>query len=175
MNIIQNIFRLGPYNIVDENNKSESKKYLGIFNCKDPYEFYNMGDYSYIIMDKKKFIFYEENSNLNDDWKVKVLNQSKLQYLKVLKDIDNKNKKIKVNFPGLLNFIIIDTSINYYLIELNINISDDVDWALCIKSILILLKYYIKVLVYKENKKLKNIIPQNWIKNSLKHFYNRLF
>ena len=139
----------------------KAKKYLNILNSKDPYEFYNMGDYSYIIMDKKKFIFYEENSNLNDDSKVKVLNQSMLQYLKVLKDIDNKIKKIKVNFTGLSNFTITDTSINYYHIELNINISDDVDWALCIKSILILLKYYIKVVVYKENEELKSIIPQN--------------
>ena len=139
----------------------KAKKYLNILNSKDPYEFYNMGDYSYIIMDKKKFIFYDENSNLNDDSKVKVLNQSMLQYLKVLKDIDNKIKKIKVNFTGLSNFIISDTSINYYHIELNINISDDVDWALCIKSILILLKYYIKVVVYKENEELKSIIPQN--------------
>ena len=139
----------------------KAKKYLNILNSKDPYEFYNMGDYSYIIMDKKKFIFYEENSNLNDDSKVKVLNQSMLQYLKVLKDIDNKIKKIKVNFTGLSNFTISDTSINYYHIELNINISDDVDWALCIKSILILLKYYIKVVVYKENEELKSIIPQN--------------
>ena len=139
----------------------KAKKYLNILNSKDPYEFYNMGDYSYIIMDKKKFIFYEENSNLNDESKVKVLNQSMLQYLKKLKEIDNKIKKIKVNFTGLSNFIISDTSINYYHIELNINISDDVDWALCIKSILILLKYYIKVVVYKENEELKNIIPQN--------------
>ena len=137
------------------------KKYLGILDSKDPYEFYNMGDYSYIIMDKKKFLFYEENSNLNDDSKVMELNQSMLQYLKVLKDIDNRIKKIKVNFTGLSNFIISDTSVNYYHIELNINLSDDADWALCIKSILILLKYYIKVVVYKENEELKSILPQN--------------
>ena len=137
------------------------KKYLGILDSKDPYEFYNMGDYSYIIMDKKKFLFYEQNSNLNDDSKVMELNQSMLQYLKVLKDIDNRIKKIKVNFTGLSNFIISDTSVNYYHIELNINLSDDVDWALCMKSILILLKYYIKVVVYKENEELKSILPQN--------------
>ena len=137
------------------------KKYLGILDSKDPYEFYNMGDYSYIIMDKKKFLFYEQNSNLNDDSKVMELNQSMLQYLKVLKDIDNRIKKIKVNFTGLSNFIISDTSVNYYHIELNINLSDDADWALCIKSILILLKYYIKVVVYKENEELKSILPQN--------------
>ena len=137
------------------------KKYLGILDSKDPYEFYNMGDYSYIIMDKKKFLFYEENSNLNDDSKVMELNQSMLQYLKVLKDIDNRIKKIKVNFTGLSNFIISDTSVNYYHIELNINLSDDADWALCIKSLLILLKYYIKVVVYKENEELKSILPQN--------------
>ena len=137
------------------------KKYLGILDSKDPYEFYNMGDYSYIIMDKKKYLFYEENSNLNDDSKVMELNQSMLQYLKVLKDIDNRIKKIKVNFTGLSNFIISDTSVNYYHIELNINLSDDADWALCIKSILILLKYYIKVVVYKENEELKSILPQN--------------
>ena len=137
------------------------KKYLDILNSKDPYEFYNVGDYSYIVMDKKKFLFYEFNSNLNDDSKVKVLNQSMLQYLKVLKDIDNKIKKIKVNFSGLTNFEISDTSINYYHIELNINISDDADWALCIKSLLILLKYYIKVVVYKENEELKKILDQN--------------
>ena len=137
------------------------KKYLGILDSKDPYEFYNMGDYSYIIMDKKKFLFYEQNSNLNDDSKVMELNQSMLQYLKVLKDIDNRIKKIKVNFTGLSNFIISDTSVNYYHIELNINLSDDADWALCIKSILILLKYYIKVVVYKENEELKSILAQN--------------
>ena len=137
------------------------KKYLGILDSKDPYEFCNMGDYSYIIMDKKKYLFYEENSNLNDDSKVMELNQSMLQYLKVLKDIDNRIKKIKVNFTGLSNFIISDTSVNYYHIELNINLSDDADWALCIKSILILLKYYIKVVVYKENEELKSILPQN--------------
>ena len=137
------------------------KKYLDILNCKDPYEFYNMGDYSYIIMDKKKFLFYEENSSLNDDSKVMVLNQSMIQYLKILKDIDNKIKKIKVNFSGLSNFIISGTSINYYHIELNINITDDTDWALCIKSLLILLKYYIKVVVYKENEELKSILAQN--------------
>ena len=137
------------------------KKYLDILNIKDPYEFYNMGDYSYIIMDKKKFCFYEENSSLNDDSKVIALNLSMIQYLKVLKDIDEKIKKIKVNFPGLSNFIISGTSINYYHIELNINITDDTDWALCIKSLLILLKYYIKVVVYKENEELKSILAQN--------------
>lgn len=136
----------------------KTKKYLDILDSKDPYEIYNMGDYSYIIMDKKKFLFYETNSNLNDDSKVKVLNQSMLQYLKVLKDIDNKIKKIKVNFSSLSNFIINDTSINYYHIELNINIPDDADWALCLKSLLILLKYYIKVVIYKENEELKKIL-----------------
>jgi len=136
----------------------KTKKYLDILDSKDPYEIYNMGDYSYIIMDKKKFLFYETNSNLNDDSKVKVLNQSMFQYLKVLKDIDNKIKKIKVNFSSLSNFIINDTSINYYHIELNINIPDDADWALCLKSLLILLKYYIKVVIYKENEELKKIL-----------------
>ena len=136
----------------------KTKKYLDILDSKDPYEIYNMGDYSYIIMDKKKFLFYETNSNLNDDSKVKVLNQSMLQYLKVLKDIDNKIKKIKVNFSSLSNFIINDTSINYYHIELNINMPDDADWALCLKSLLILLKYYIKVVIYKENEELKKIL-----------------
>ena len=136
----------------------KTKKYLDILDSKDPYEIYNMGDYSYIIMNKKKFLFYETNSNLNDDSKVKVLNQSMLQYLKVLKDIDNKIKKIKVNFSSLSNFIINDTSINYYHIELNINIPDDADWALCLKSLLILLKYYIKVVIYKENEELKKIL-----------------
>ena len=136
----------------------KTKKYLDILDSKDPYEIYNMGDYSYIIMDKKKFLFYETNSNLNDDSKVKVLNQSMLQYLKVLKDIDNKIKKIKVNFSSLSNFVINDTSINYYHIELNINMPDDADWALCLKSLLILLKYYIKVVIYKENEELKKIL-----------------
>ena len=81
-----------------------------------------------------------------------------LQYLEVLKDIDNKMKMVNGNSSGLGNFVINASSINHYHIELNINISNDYDWALCIKSLLILLKYYINVIVCKENEELKKII-----------------
>ena len=143
----------------------KAKKILNILHIKDFYTFYNIGDYSYIVnsINKKKYIFYERDSNLNDDSKANELNQSMLQYLEILKDLDNKMKKVKLNvkIPELNNFVIDSTSINYYHIELNINILDDCNWALCIKSLLILLKYYINVLVYKENEDLKKIIEQN--------------
>ncbi len=141
----------------------KAKKFLNILHVKDPYKFYNRGDYSYIYnyIEKKKYFFYDRNSNLNDDSKAKELNQSMLQYLQILKDIDNKMKKVNGNVSGLSNFSINATSINYYHIELNINIIDDYDWALCIKSLLILLKYYINVISCKENEELKKIIEQN--------------
>ena len=141
----------------------KAKKFLNILHVKDPYKFYNRGDYSYIYnyIEKKKYFFYDRNSNLNDDSKAKELNQSMLQYLQILKDIDNKMKKVNGNVSGLSNFSINATSINYYHIELNINIIDDYDWALCIKSLLILLKYYINVIFCKENEELKKIIEQN--------------
>ena len=141
----------------------KAKKYLKISHIKDPYKIYNRGDYSYIYnsIDKKNYLFYERNSSLNDDSKAKELNQSMLQYLQILKDIDNKMKKVNGNVSGLSNFSINATSINYYHIELNINIPDDYDWALCIKSLLVLLKYYINVIVCKENEELKKIIDQN--------------
>ena len=138
----------------------KAKKFLNKSNFKDGYEICNLGDYSYIYntIDKKKYIFYERNSNLNDDSKARELNQSMLQYLEVLKDIDNKMKMVNGNSSGLGNFVINASSINHYHIELNINISNDYDWALCIKSLLILLKYYINVIVCKENEELKKII-----------------
>ena len=143
----------------------KAKKILNILHIKDAYKFYNRGDYSYIYnsINKKKYIFYERDSSLNDDSKANELNQSMLQYLEILKDIDDKMKKVKnnVNVPELNNFIINATSINYYHIELNINLIDDCDWALCIKSLLILLKHYINVIVCKENEELKKIIEQN--------------
>ena len=141
----------------------KAKKFLNILHVKDPYKFYNRGDYSYIYnsIDKKKYFFYDRNSSLNDDSKAKELNQSMLQYLQILKDIDNKMKKVNGNVLGLNNFSINATSINYYHIELNINLIEDYDWALCMKSLLILLKYYINVIVCKENDELKKIIEQN--------------
>ena len=56
----------------------KAKKYFKISHIKDPYKIYNRGDYSYIYnsIDKKKYLFYERNSNLNDDSKAKELNQS---------------------------------------------------------------------------------------------------
>ena len=110
----------------------KAKKFLNKSNFKDGYEICNLGDYSYIYntIDKKKYIFYERNSNLNDDSKARELNQSMLQYLEVLKDIDNKMKMVNGNSSGLGNFVINASSINHYHIELNINISNDYDWAL---------------------------------------------
>ena len=138
----------------------KAKKLLNISHLKDHYKIFNLGDYSYILntLDKKKYLFYERNSSLNDDSKANELNQSMLQYLLVLKDIDDKIKKINGNVSDLSNFVINTTSINHYNIKLNINFSEDYDWALCIKSLLILLKYYIKVIVCKENEALKKII-----------------
>ena len=141
----------------------KAKKILNISHIKDPYKIFNLGDYSYIsnTIDKKNYFFYERNNSLNDDTKVYELNQSMLQYLQILKDIDDKIKKINGNTSELSNFIINSTSINHYQIKLNINIVEDYDWPLCIKSLLILLKYYIKVIVCKENETLKTIIEPN--------------
>ena len=59
---------------------------------------------------------------------------------------------------GLKYFIIKQKSINNYSIELNIYTPDDNDWALCMKSLLILLKYYINVILAKDNEEMKNIL-----------------
>ena len=138
------------------------KKILNISQIKDPYKIYNLGDYSYIYnsIDKNKYLFYESNNSLNENSKAKELNQSMLQYLQILKDIDDKIKKVNVNTCELNNFNINSTSINYNHIELNINY-DDYEWVLCMKSLLILLKYYIKVITYHENEELKKIIENN--------------
>ena len=138
------------------------KKILNISQIKDPYKIYNLGDYSYIYnyIDKNKYLFYESNNSLNENSKAKELNQSMLQYLQILKDIDDKIKKVNVNICELNNFTINSTSINYNHIELNINY-DDYEWVLCMKSLLIILKYYIKVITYHENEELKKIIENN--------------
>ena len=140
----------------------KAKKILKKSHLSDPYKIYYNGDYSYILntIDKKKYLFYESNNNLNENSKAKELNQSMLQYLQILKDIDDKIKKVNGNKSGLNNFNINSNSINYYHIELNILI-DDYDWVLCMKSLLILLKYYIKVITCQENDELKKIIENN--------------
>ena len=81
-----------------------------------------------------------------------------IQYLQILKDVDNKINKITGGVTGLKNFIIKQKSINNYSIELNIYNPEDNDWVLCLKSLLILLKYYINVIVNKENEEMKNIL-----------------
>ena len=138
----------------------KSKKIMNILEEKDYYKIYNTGDYSYIYNSKEnqKYFFYEKNSSLNDDLKAKNLNKSMIQYLQILKDLDNKFNTINGGVPELKNFMIKNKSINNYPIELNINNQDDLDWALCIKSILMLLKSYIKIVVIKENEDLKKIL-----------------
>jgi len=138
----------------------KSKKILKILEEKDLYKIYNLGDYSYIYnsQENQKYFFYEKNSTLNDDLKAKKLNKSMLQYLQILKDLDKKVTKINDNTPTLKNFRIENKSINNYPIELNIYYQDDLDWALCLKSILMLLKSYIKIIVIKENEELKKIL-----------------
>ena len=108
----------------------------------DIYQIYNLGDYSYIYntQDKEKYFFYEKNNALNDDLKAKKLNKSMIQYLQILKGLDDNIHKITGNAPGIKDFIIKNKSINNYPVELNIYYQDDLDWALCMKSILILLK-----------------------------------
>jgi len=138
----------------------KAKKILKILEEKDLYKIYNLGDYSYIYnsQENQKYFFYEKNSTLNDDLKAKKLNKSMLQYLQILKDLDKKVTKINGNTPTLKNFRIENKSINNYPIELNIYYQDDLDWALCLKSILMLLKSYIKIIVIKENEELKKIL-----------------
>ena len=125
----------------------KSKKILNILKEKDFYKIYNTGDYSYIYNSKEnqKYFFFERNQELNDNLKATKLNQSMIQYLLILKDLDNKMFKITGGVSGLKNFIIKQKSINNYSIELNIYTPDDNDWVLCMKSLLILLKYYINV------------------------------
>ena len=138
----------------------KSKKILKILEENDLHKIYNLGDYSYIysFQEKQKYFFYEKNSNLNDDLKAKNLNKSMLQYLQILKDLDRKVTKINGNTQTLKNFKIETKSINNYPIELNIYYQDDLDWALCLKSILMLLKSYIKIIVIKENEELRKIL-----------------
>jgi len=138
----------------------KSKKILNILKEKDFYKIYNTGDYSYIYNSKEnqKYFFYEKNSSLNDDLKAKNLNKAMIQFLQILKDLDKKFNIINGGEPELKNFIIENKSINNYPIELNIYKQDDLDWALCLKSILMLLKSYIKITVIKENEDLKTIL-----------------
>ena len=138
----------------------KSKKFLKILEENDTFKIYIVGDYSYIYNsnENQKYFFFEKNSELNDNLKAKKLNQSMIQYLQILKDLDNKINKITGTSPGLKNFIIKQKSINNYSIELNIYLPDDNDWVLCMKSLLILLKYYINIIVTKENEEMKNIL-----------------
>ena len=138
----------------------KAKKILKILDENDAFKIYNVGDYSYIYNsnENQKYFFFEKNSDLNDNLKAKKLNQSMIQYLQILKDLDNKINKITGTSPGLKNFIIKQKSINNYSIELNIYLPDDNDWVLCMKSLLILLKYYINIIVTKENEEMKNIL-----------------
>ena len=138
----------------------KSKKILNITKEYDIYQIYNLGDYSYIYntQDKEKYFFYEKNNALNDDLKAKKLNKSMIQYLQILKGLDDNIHKITGNAPGIKDFIIKNKSINNYPVELNIYYQDDLDWALCMKSLLIILKYYINIITAKENEEMKTIL-----------------
>ena len=138
----------------------KSKKILNIIKEYDIYQIYNLGDYSYIYntQDKEKYFFYEKNNALNDDLKAKKLNKSMIQYLQILKGLDDNIHKITGNAPGIKDFIIKNKSINNYPVELNIYYQDDLDWALCMKSLLIILKYYINIITAKENEEMKIIL-----------------
>ena len=138
----------------------KSKKILNIIKEYDIYQIYNLGDYSYIYntQDKEKYFFYEKNNALNDDLKAKKLNKSMIQYLQILKGLDDNIHKITGNAPGIKDFIIKNKSINNYPVELNIYYQDDLDWALCMKSLLIILKYYINIITAKENEEMKTIL-----------------
>ena len=81
-----------------------------------------------------------------------------IQYLQILKDLNDKITKINGNVLGINNFIIKQKSINNYPIELNIYYQDDLNWALCMKSILILLKHYINIIAIKENEEMRKIL-----------------
>ena len=138
----------------------KAKKFLKILEEIDAFKIYCVGDYSYIYNSKEnqKYFFFERNQELNDNLKATKLNQSMIQYLLILKDLDNKMFKITGGVSGLKNFIIKQKSINNYSIELNIYTPDDNDWVLCMKSLLILLKYYINVILAKDNEEMKNIL-----------------
>ena len=138
----------------------KAKKFLKLLEENDDFKIYIVGDYSYIYNTKEnqKYFFFEINNDLNDNLKAKKLNQSMIQYLQILKGLDGKINKITGGVPGLKNFIIKQKSINNYSIELNIYNPEDNDWVLCLKSLLILLKYYINVIVNKENEEMKNIL-----------------
>ena len=151
---------MGTYIIFNKNFEFKSKKFLKILEEIDAFKIYCVGDYSYIYNSKEnqKYFFFERNQELNDNLKATKLNQSMIQYLLILKDLDNKMFKITGGVSGLKNFIIKQKSINNYFIELNIYTPDDNDWALCMKSLLILLKYYINVILAKDNEEMKNIL-----------------
>ena len=135
------------------------KKILGKLDENDIFKIYTWGDYSYIYnsQERQKFFFYEKNSSLNDDAKAKNLNKSMKQYLIILKNLDDNVTKINQG-KGLNNFVIKEKSINNYPIELNIYYQNDLEWAACMKSLLILLKYYINIVAKKDNEEMKKII-----------------
>jgi len=138
----------------------KAKKFLNISDEKDNFKIYNSGDYSYIYnsQENQKYYFYEINASLNDNLKANKLNKSMIQYLLILKDLDGKINKINGGVCDIKNFVIKQKSINNYSIELNIYSTDDYDWDLCMKSLLILMKYYINIVITKENEELKKIL-----------------
>ena len=138
----------------------KSEKILQISSENDIFVIYNLGDYSYIHNkeENQKYFFYEKNSSLNDDLKAKKLNKSMIYYLQILQGLDKNIIKINGNVPSIKNFVIKNKSINNYPIELNIYYQDDLDWSLCMKSLLILLKNYINIIVIKENENIKKIL-----------------
>ena len=138
----------------------KAKKFLNISDEKDNFKIYNSGDYSYIYnsQENQKYYFYEINASLNDNLKANKLNKSMIQYLLILKDLDSKINKINGGVCDIKNFVIKQKSINNYSIELNIYSTDDYDWDLCMKSLLILMKYYINIVITKENEELKKIL-----------------
>ena len=138
----------------------KAKKILNILDEKDNFKIYNSGDYSYIYnsQENQKYYFYEKNTSLNDNLKANKLNKSMIQYLLILKDLDSKINKLNGGVCDIKNFVIKQKSINNYSIELNIYSTDDYDWDLCMKSLLILMKYYINIVITKENEELKKIL-----------------
>ena len=136
------------------------KHFLNISHVKDHYIIYNSADYSYIynIIEKKNYLFFETKRDLNPNSKVKELNLSMLQYLQILKDIDNKIKKIGIKNNSITDYQIDSRSINYFHMELDISNSEDKNWNYCMKSLLIILKYYITIIINKENEELKSIL-----------------
>ena len=138
----------------------KAKKHLNILDENNIFKIYNTGDYSYIYnsQENQKYYFFEKDSSLNDNLKATKLNKSMIQYLQILKDLNDKITKINGNVLGINNFIIKQKSINNYPIELNIYYQDDLNWALCMKSILILLKHYINIIAIKENEEMRKIL-----------------